>query len=165
MAIFIHCPSCNQQLDKMVSDCSHCGAELPPGVLYSLSIALGETPSSVLMTTPKRLPPHLTRPLHTSEPQPDVVPPAQASALRPWLAATLSLLCGVGQLYNGQIIKGLVLMLLGSVALTARHLPMVQLLIPIVWLYAIIDAYRVARHQIAPHRSSNPATAKHHEPS
>ncbi len=162
MAIFIHCPSCNQQLDKMGSECPHCGAELPPGVLYSLSIALGETSSSVLMTTPERLPPHLTQTPHTSEPQPDVVSPLKDGCLRPWLAATLSLLCGLGQLYNGQTVKGLVLIVLGSVALTTIHLPIVQLLMPAVWLYAIIDAYLVARRTISPLTSPNTQTANRH---
>ena len=162
MAIFIHCPSCNQQLDKTGSDCHHCGAELPPGVLYSLSIALGETSSSVLMTMPDRLPPHLTPTPQTSEPQPDVVSPVQNSSLRPWLAATLSLLCGLGQLYNGQTIKGLVLIVFGSVALTTMHLPIVRLLMPAVWLYAIIDAYLVARRTISPLTSPNTPPANHH---
>ena len=162
MAIFIHCPSCNQRLDNMVSDCPHCGAELPPGVLYSLSIALGEASSSVLMTTPERLPPHLTQTRHTSEPQLDVVSPVQNSPLRPWLAATLSLLCGLGQIYNGQMIKGFVLIVLGSVALFTIHLPIVQLLMPAVWLYAIIDAYLVARRTISPHTSSNTQPARPH---
>jgi TM2 domain-containing membrane protein YozV len=162
MAIFIHCPSCNQQLDNMASDCPHCGTELPPGILYSLSIALGEASSSVLMTTPERLPPHLTQTRHTSEPQPDVVQPVQNSSLRPWLAATLSLLCGLGQLYNGQMIKGLVLIVLGSTALLIRHLPLVQLLMPAVWLYAVIDAYLVARRTSSPHTSLNTETAVRH---
>jgi TM2 domain-containing membrane protein YozV len=128
MAIFIHCPLCNQQLDKMASECPHCGAELPPGVLYSLSIALGKTSSSVLMTTPE----------------------------------PLSLLCGLGQLYNGQTVKGLVLIVLGTVALTTIHLPIVQLLMPAVWLYAIIDAYLVARRKISPLTSPNKQTANRH---
>lgn len=161
MAIFIHCPSCNQQLDNIAPNCPHCGAELPPGVLYSLSIALGDT-SSVLMTTPERLPPHLTQTNHTPEPQLDVVSPAQNSSLRPWLAATLSLLCGLGQLYNGQMIKGLLLLVLGSVALVTIHLPIVQLLAPVVWLYAIIDAYLVARRTISPHTSPSTQPVRHH---
>ena len=161
MAIFIHCPSCNQQLDKMGSDCPHCGAELPPGVFYTLSIALGEASSSVL-TAPDRLPPHLTQTPHTSEPQPDVVSSVHNSSLRPWLAATLSLLCGLGQLYNGQTVKGLVLIVLGSVALTTIHLPIVQLLMPAVWLYAIIDAYLVARRKISPLTSHNTQRANRH---
>lgn len=146
MAIFIHCPTCNECLDGMDSNCRHCGAELPPGVLYALSTALGDTTSSVQMTTPGRLPPHLTQsPPHVSAPSLHDMPPEQNSALRPWLAAALSLLCGLGQLYNGQIVKGLVLIALGAAAVMSWNLPLGKFLLPIVWLYAILDAYFVAR--------------------
>lgn len=146
MAIFIHCPACNKHLDTMASDCPHCGAELPPGVLYALSAALGDTSSSVQMTTPGRLPPHLTQSMpHVSAPPPQDMPPGQNSTLRPWLAAALSLLCGLGQLYNGQIVKGLVLIALGAAAIVSWNLSLGKFLLPIVWLYAILDAYFVAR--------------------
>ena len=73
------------------------------------------------------------------------MPPGQNSALRPWLAAALSLLCGLGQLYNGQIVKGLILIALGTAAIMSWHLPIGKFLLPIIWLYAMIDAYIVAR--------------------
>lgn len=146
MAIFIHCPTCNERLDTMNSACGHCGAELPPGVLYALSTALGETTSSVQVTTPGRLPPHLTQsPNHVTATPPVDMPPEGNSALRPWLAAALSLLCGLGQLYNGQIIKGLVFIAIGTSAIFYSNLTVAKIILPIVWLYAVIDAYVVAR--------------------
>ena len=150
MAIFIHCPACNECLNDMDSHCRHCGAELPPGVLYALSMALGDTTSSVQMTVPGRLPPHFTQSPHhvTAAPQHDMVQ-RQNSALRPWLAAMLSLLCGLGQLYNGQTVKGLVLIALGTAAVISWQLPIGKFILPIVWLYAMIDAYIVARRSVA----------------
>jgi TM2 domain-containing membrane protein YozV len=76
---------------------------------------------------------------------PSPAPPAENSALRPWLAATLSLVCGLGQLYNGQVAKGGILMLLATAAVLGFRSPIGQVMLPLLWLYAIIDAYRVAR--------------------
>ena len=147
MAIFIHCPTCNERLDKMESNCHHCGTDLPAGVLYALSTALGETTSSsVQMTTPGRVPPHLTQnPQHVTAAPPPDMPPGGNGSLRPWLAAALSLLCGLGQLYNGQIIKGIVCIAIGTAAILYSHLTVAKIILPLVWLYAIIDAYIVAR--------------------
>ncbi len=156
MAIFIHCPACNERLEKMRPDCPHCEAELPPGVLHALSMALGEPLAPTPMTAPERLPGHLTQLDYSSpKPQMDHPPPVQNSSLRPWLAAALSLFCGLGQLYNGQIVKGLVLIALGTASLISLQLPMGKFLVPIVWLYAIIDAYLVARRSNPHLRSPN----------
>ena len=147
MAIHIHCPSCNERLEELRQDCAHCSTELPIGVLYALSSALGKTPMPAPMLTPGRPPTHLTQ---TAPPAPRPVAmqelsPAHNSRWRPWLAATLSLLCGLGQLYNGQVTKGLVLMALGAASLVSLQLPLGKILAPIVWIYAIVDAYLVAR--------------------
>ena len=80
--------------------------------------------------------------------------PAQPSALRPWLAATLSLVCGLGQFYNGQRVKGMVLLICGIAAVVAWQFVLGKILAPFLWLYAISDAYLVARRTIplAPQR-------------
>lgn len=71
--------------------------------------------------------------------------PTHHSALRPWLAALLSVICGLGQLYNGQILKGTVLLLCGiATVVTWQFLP-VKVLAPFLWLYAMSDAYLVAQ--------------------
>jgi TM2 domain-containing membrane protein YozV len=75
---------------------------------------------------------------------------------RPWLAAALSLLCGLGQLYNGQTRKGLVLIMLGTAALMSLQWPIGHVLLPLVWLYAIVDAYLVARQTVVPTPSHTP---------
>ena len=65
--------------------------------------------------------------------------------LRPWLAALLSVICGLGQLYNGQLLKGVVLLLCGiATVVTWQFLP-VKVLAAFLWLYAISDAYLVAQ--------------------
>jgi TM2 domain-containing membrane protein YozV len=67
------------------------------------------------------------------------------SGLRPWLAAALSLICGLGQLYNGEVLKGMVLMVLGALAILAWPWLAGKIAIPLLWGFAIVDAFRVAR--------------------
>lgn len=61
------------------------------------------------------------------------------------LAAALSaLINGLGQIYNGQILKGIVIIVVQIIngALTAILIGWI--LIPIVWVWAVYDAYREA---------------------
>jgi hypothetical protein len=53
--------------------------------------------------------------------------------------------CGLGQLYNGQIIKGLVLLVGGAAVVLGWQFPVSKVLAPLLWLYAMVDAYLVAR--------------------
>jgi TM2 domain-containing membrane protein YozV len=146
MAIHIHCPSCHERLEEIHQDCTHCGAELPIGVLYALSAALGKTPMPPPIPVHSRPPSHLTQP-PLPAPRPATMQeqsPAHNSKWRPWFAAALSLLCGLGQLYNGQLTKGLVLLALGGVALGGWQFLAAKILTPILWIYAMVDAYLVA---------------------
>jgi TM2 domain-containing membrane protein YozV len=51
----------------------------------------------------------------------------------------------LGQLYNGQIIKGMILIILGTAAVVSIQLPIGKMMLPLLLLYAMIDAYVVAR--------------------
>ena len=151
MAIYIHCPNCHERLTEMHHHCTHCGMALPPGVLYALASALGVTPPPSPGLRIGAIPPHVS-------PTPSVsafstaeerhTSPAHHSVLRPWLAATLSLICGLGQLYNGQIVKGVVLLICGIAAVVAWQFLLGKMLVLILWLYAISDAYLVARRTL-----------------
>jgi TM2 domain-containing membrane protein YozV len=57
----------------------------------------------------------------------------------------LSLVCGLGQIYNGQVVKGMLLMILGTTAVVSLPLLIGKILALMVWGYAIIDAFLVAR--------------------
>lgn len=151
MAIHIHCPNCHEQLTEMHHHCTHCGMALPPGVLYALASALGVTPPLTPGPTVGAIPPHVSPTpslsvLSTAEER--YTSPTHHSALRPWLAATLSLICGLGQLYNGQIVKGVVLLICGVAAVAAWQFLLGKMLVLILWLYAISDAYLVARRAL-----------------
>ncbi len=148
MALYIHCPNCHERLEVMKVTCTRCDAALPPGVLYALSAALDDAPLSSPMQAPGHIPAHLTPPpAPAPAPTPPLAPPpvSRNSALRPWLAAALSLLCGLGQLYNGQVAKGIILIIFATIAVVYFRLPAVKIMLPVLWLYAIIDAYMAAR--------------------
>lgn len=63
----------------------------------------------------------------------------------PGIAAVLSFLIqGLGQIYNGQIFKGLVLVVLQAINLALMNVLIGFVTYPIVLIYAVYDAYRVA---------------------
>lgn len=151
MAIYIHCPNCNERLAAMQHHCTHCGSALPPGVLAALAAALGVATLPSPGFSAGAIPPHVApvsslSALYTAEDHHTSV--AHHSALRPWLAATLSLICGLGQCYNGQIMKGLVLLFCGLAAALAWHFLLGKALALCLWLYAMSDAYLVARRSL-----------------
>ncbi len=137
MAIYIHCPNCHERLTEMHHHCTHCGLALPPGVLYALASALGVTPPPAPGLTVGAIPPHVSQTpslsaLDGMEEHP--TPPAHHSAL--------------GQLYNGQIVKGVVLLICGIAAVAAWQFLLGKMFALIFWLYAISDAYLVARRTL-----------------
>lgn len=63
----------------------------------------------------------------------------------PGIAAVLSFLIqGLGQIYNGQILKGLVLVVLQAINVALMNVLIGFVTYPIVLVYAVYDAYRVA---------------------
>ncbi len=61
------------------------------------------------------------------------------------LAAVLSFLIpGLGQIYNGHIVKGLILVVVQAVNVALMHVIVGFVFYPIVLVYAIFDAYRSA---------------------
>ena len=63
----------------------------------------------------------------------------------PGVAAVLSFLIqGLGQIYNGQILKGLFLVVLQAINVALMSVLIGFITYPIVLIYAVYDAYRVA---------------------
>ncbi|PON11305.1 hypothetical protein C2W62_45540 [Candidatus Entotheonella serta] len=147
MAIRVHCPSCHQLLEQMAEVCPLCDSALPPAVIMSLAAARGEPPPQDFMQNLRPAPDELIsmtgledRPALETWPT-----PTETSGLRPWLAAGLSLVCGLGQLYNAQVIKGVILMVLGALAILSWPWLAGKVAVVLLWGFAIIDAFRVAR--------------------
>lgn len=153
MAISIDCPNCHKRLDVLGDHCTHCGLALPPGVAYALASTLGGLPTAgahgLAAATPASFSP--ANPLATLYPAEERQrPPDAHSPLRPWLAALLSGVCGLGQLYNGQISKGLALFIGGGIAVLAWPWLLGKIAAGLLWVYAISDAYLVARRMLPP---------------
>jgi TM2 domain-containing membrane protein YozV len=147
MAIRVQCPSCHQYLEQMAEVCPHCDAALPPAVVMSLAAARGEPlPQTFLQRLGPAPDELLPMPGMADQPTAEAWPtPTETSRLRPWLAAALSLICGLGQLYNGQVVKGVILMILGTMAILSLPWLAGTIAIPVLWGFAIVDAFRVAR--------------------
>jgi len=63
------------------------------------------------------------------------------------LAAILSLLfTGLGQIYNGQIAKGIIYMIIGIICAALGVVLIGFILYPLFWIYNIFDAYRTAQN-------------------
>ncbi len=68
----------------------------------------------------------------------------------PILAAILSLIhAGIGQIYNGQVTKGVIFIVVQAINWALTAVLIGWLLLPIVGLWAIIDAYVTAKRNNA----------------
>lgn len=78
----------------------------------------------------------------TEPPEPD---PASPRMKQPWLAIMLSIVfTGLGQLYNGQILKGLLFMAIHIVNFALMHWFIGLVTAPVFWVYGMIDALDTA---------------------
>jgi len=127
--------------------CPHCDAALPPAVIMSLAAAHGAPPPQTFLQNLRPASDELISITGIADPPPPAASPAptQTSGLRPWLAAALSLICGLGQLYNGQVVKGFTLMILGAAAILSLPWLAGKIAVPLLWSFAIVDAFQVAR--------------------
>ncbi|HTW86911.1 MAG TPA: hypothetical protein VMD75_02790 [Candidatus Binataceae bacterium] len=70
---------------------------------------------------------------------------ANAAIHSPGLAAVLSFFwCGLGQIYNGQIAKGIVMLVLYGISWSLMWVIVGFITTPILWIWGIFDAYRTA---------------------
>jgi TM2 domain-containing membrane protein YozV len=64
----------------------------------------------------------------------------------PGLAAVLSFfICGLGQIYNGQILKGLIFLVAYGISWLMMWIIIGFITTPILWIWGIVDAYRKAQ--------------------
>jgi len=63
----------------------------------------------------------------------------------PGVAAVLSFfICGLGQIYNGQIMKGIIMMVCYMIAWGLMYVLIGFVIAPVLWIYGIYNAYRGA---------------------
>ena len=103
------CPKCQTENQKDSKFCINCGESLT--IVTPIDEGIGSSP--------------LTK--------------RYAQGKNPTLAAILSIIPGLGQFYNGDIIKGVVV-LVGVVILWSTIIGALG-----IWIWSIIDAYQVAK--------------------
>ena len=65
----------------------------------------------------------------------------------PGLAAVLSFfIAGLGQIYNGQIGKGVAFMICYAISWLLMFVLIGSITTPILWIWGMVDAYKVALH-------------------
>jgi len=122
------CSGCGSRLNDSQSFCATCGR--PSGANYSAAPSTGVAPA----------------------PSPSAVtaPVAQQviilkSAKSPGTAVVLSFFwAGLGQIYNGEIGKGIVLIILHAISWLLMFVVIGFITTPILWIYGMIDAYKTA---------------------
>ncbi|MEW6418071.1 MAG: hypothetical protein AB1480_08120 [Nitrospirota bacterium] len=63
----------------------------------------------------------------------------------PGVAAVLSFFfCGLGQIYNGQILKGILMFAAYSLSILLMYVLIGFITTPILWIWGMYDAYRAA---------------------
>jgi TM2 domain-containing membrane protein YozV len=71
--------------------------------------------------------------------------PAFVAAKSPGLAAVLSFfICGLGQIYNGQIFKGLLMIIAYFISICLIFVVIGLFTTPILWIWGMMDAYHKA---------------------
>src|SRR5215203_6787555 len=77
----------------------------------------------------------------------DIVESKERAMRSPLLAAALSLLvAGLGQIYNGQVLKGVIFIIIQLINGALTTVLIGWLLLPLVGLWSMIDAYMTAKH-------------------
>ena len=77
----------------------------------------------------------------------DIVESKERAMRSPLLAAALSLLvAGLGQIYNGQVLKGVIFIIIQLINGALTTVLIGWLLLPLVGLWSMIDAYLTAKH-------------------
>ncbi len=118
------CSGCGRQMDAGEQFCPGCGLKNPAPQSTSMvaSAGTGVAPAQI--------------------PAQQIIVVAEKS---PGLAAVLSFFwAGLGQIYNGEISKGIVMMVAYVVSCILMAAVIGFITTPILWIYGMVDAYKTA---------------------
>ena len=135
----MHCPNCGTQVESSARFCGNCGHQLQTQASDAVTTG-GAAPGAML---PSNVAPSNARPANLMQAQPQVlVIRAGKSA---GLAAILSFLwCGLGQIYNGQIAKGVIFGVIYFLSALAIFIMIGLITTPILWIWGMVDTYRTS---------------------
>lgn len=144
------CGGCGKALDENSQFCASCGKPTNSVAQQSSSAMVGTVP----ITPSGMYCPHCGSVISKEAeicPKCGVrvkqAPPAYTEQKKnPGIAAVLSVVfVGLGQIYNGQIGKGILFIILGIVFLALIIVLVGFILAPVFWIYNIYDAYSTAK--------------------
>lgn len=140
----VFCGNCGAEVQATAKFCPNCGkpmsssAHQPQGQPYGGESKYCQHCGAVIATAAEICPNCGVRVIE----QPRIVEPLK----NPGIAAVLSFLfTGLGQIYNGQIGKGIAFIVVGFVCLVLVIVLIGILLYPLFWIYNIYDAYTSAK--------------------
>jgi len=130
------CPNCGKQIPDGSKFCPYCGAKL------SLAGEPEESQVQSVLSEEERKKKAYEEELLRAKAQ----QAARVGTRSPGLAAVLSFLYpGLGQIYNGQIGKAILFIILGAISIGLMFVIIGWFIYPIVWIIGMIDAYNVAK--------------------
>ncbi|MGB9762416.1 MAG: zinc-ribbon domain-containing protein [Minisyncoccia bacterium] len=130
----MYCPNCGKEVSNNVNFCPYCGSRLITGQGQGQ-----ETSTLNEEEIKKRI---YQQELAKTVAQQKIITGLKNSGLAALLSA---LWVGVGQIYNGQIGKGVIFMILSGISILLISVIIGWLTTPILWLIGIIDAYNSAK--------------------
>ena len=84
--------------------------------------------------------------VRVAPPPPSAAPTVPAARKNEGMAAVLSFLfVGLGQIYNGEIGKGIIFLIIGIILVFTMFILIGFILYPLFWIYNIYDAYNTAK--------------------
>lgn len=132
-----YCGNCGDQIDKNAEVCPECGVRQPDATKTKYCANCGNQIDQNAEVCPEcgvRQPGSATyqQPVYQQK--------------NPGIAAVLSALwVGLGQIYNGEIVKGIILMVAYVISVFLIYLLIGIVTTPILWIFGIYDAYNTAK--------------------
>jgi len=132
-----YCADCGEQIDKKAEICPECGVRQPKLAETKYCANCGEQIDKEAEICPE-----------CGVRQPGT-PTYQQTAFQeknPGVAAVLSALwVGFGQIYNGEIVKGIILIVFYVISVLLIFVFIGIITTPILWIFGIYDAYNTAK--------------------
>jgi len=131
------CTNCGKQIPDGSKFCPYCGAKL------SLAGESEESQVQSVLSEGEKKKKAYDEELLRAKAQLAV----RVGTKSPGLAAVLSFLfTGLGQIYNGQVGKAILFIVLGAISIGLMFVVIGFILYPIIWIIGIVDAYNTAKN-------------------
>jgi len=133
----VFCPNCGKQIPDGSKFCPYCGAKL------ALEGESNETQAQGVLSEEEQKKKAYEEELIKAKAQ----QAAKVGSKSPGLAAVLSFLYpGLGQIYNGQVGKAILFIILGAISIGLMFVVIGYFLYPIIWIIGMVDAYNTAKN-------------------